>query len=187
MKNQNFVYGGWKANGFVALACELLLLAGFIVLIVLGALRADASLPGGVAMVVAGSVGLAAVTMAFSVGAKAILTPTTSGRSARLVSNFRPALPIIAVTHKPWAQRRMTVVWGVEPVLDKGACGDVAYVVDNAMRIAEDTGVIKEGDIAVITVGDPHTSVILPDGLYSTNVVYVSQVRAEGSVVRETY
>ena len=137
--------------------------------------------------VINNSVGLAAVTMAFSVGAKAILTPTTSGRSARLVSNFRPALPIIAVTHKPWAQRRMTVVWGVEPVLDKGACGDVAYVVDNAMRIAEDTGVIKEGDIAVITVGDPHTSVILPDGLYSTNVVYVSQVRAEGSVVRETY
>ena len=63
MKNQNFVYGGWKANGFVALACELLLLAGFIVLIVLGALRADASLPGGVAMVVAGSVGLAAVVI----------------------------------------------------------------------------------------------------------------------------
>lgn len=63
MKNQNFVYGGWRANGFVALAVELLLLAGFIVMIVLGALRADASLPGGVAMVVAGSVGLAAVVI----------------------------------------------------------------------------------------------------------------------------
>ena len=63
MKNQNFVYGGWRANGFVALAIELLLLAGFIVMIVLGALRVDASLPGGVAMVVAGSVGLAAVVI----------------------------------------------------------------------------------------------------------------------------
>ena len=63
MKNQNFVYGGWRANGFVALAVELLLLAGFIVLIVLGALRVDASLPGGVAMVVAGSVGLVAVVI----------------------------------------------------------------------------------------------------------------------------
>lgn len=51
MENRNFVYGGWKANGFVALACELLLLAGFIALIVLGAMRADASLPGGVWMV----------------------------------------------------------------------------------------------------------------------------------------
>lgn len=63
MKNQNFVYGGWRANGFVALAVELLLLAGFIVMIVLGALRVDASLPGGVAMVVAGSVGIAAVVI----------------------------------------------------------------------------------------------------------------------------
>ena len=63
MKNQNFVYGGWRANGFVALAVELLLLAGFIVMIVLGALRVDASLPGGVAMVVAGSVGIAVVVI----------------------------------------------------------------------------------------------------------------------------
>lgn len=37
MKNRNFVYDGWKANGFVALACELVLLAGFIALIVWGA------------------------------------------------------------------------------------------------------------------------------------------------------
>ncbi|WP_300102972.1 SPFH domain-containing protein [uncultured Alistipes sp.] len=63
MKNQNFVYGGWRANGFVALAVELLLLAGFVVMIVLGALRVDASLPGGVAMVVAGSVGIAVVVI----------------------------------------------------------------------------------------------------------------------------
>ena len=63
MKNQNFVYGGWRTNGFVALAVELLLLAGFIVMIVLGALRVDASLPGGVAMVVAGSVGIAVVVI----------------------------------------------------------------------------------------------------------------------------
>ena len=45
MKNRNFVYDGWKANGFVALACELVLLAGFIALIVWGALRADALQP----------------------------------------------------------------------------------------------------------------------------------------------
>ena len=63
MKNQNFVYGGWRTYGFVALAVELLLLAGFIVMIVLGALRVDASLPGGVAMVVAGSVGIAVVVI----------------------------------------------------------------------------------------------------------------------------
>ena len=55
------------------------------------------------------------------------------------------------------------------------------------MAVAERTGIIKEGDIAVITVGDPRTSVLLPDGLYSTNVVFVSEVRPEGKVARTTY
>ncbi|HIR91479.1 MAG TPA: pyruvate kinase [Candidatus Limicola stercorigallinarum] len=139
------------------------------------------------ANVINNAVGLAAVTTAYSVGARAILTPTSSGRSARLVSNFRPSLPIQAVTHNDWAQRRMTVYWGVDPVLDDFSSKWVTPTVENAVAVAERTGVIKEGDIAVITVGDPRTSVLLPDGLYSTNVVFVSEVRPEGKVARPTY
>ena len=63
MKDQNFIYGGWKANGFVALACELVLLAGFIALIVWGALRADALQPGGAWMIAGGAAGLLAVVI----------------------------------------------------------------------------------------------------------------------------
>ena len=63
MKNRNFVYDGWKANGFVALACELVLLAGFIALIVWGALRADALQPGGAWMIAGGAAGLLAVVI----------------------------------------------------------------------------------------------------------------------------
>lgn len=122
------------------------------------------------------AMGLAAVTTAFNVGAKAILTPTTSGRSARLVSNFRPVLPIIAVTPHEWATRKMTVYWGVEPCCS-GDIGDVKYVVNHAIDVAKEKGAVKPGDITVITVGDPSTSVTLPDGLTCTNVVYVAQVR----------
>ncbi|WP_302356692.1 SPFH domain-containing protein, partial [uncultured Alistipes sp.] len=63
MKDRNFVYDGWKANGFVALACELVLLAGFIALIVWGALRADALQPGGAWMIAGGAAGLLAVVI----------------------------------------------------------------------------------------------------------------------------
>ena len=63
MKNRDFVYDGWKANGFVALACELVLLAGFIALIVWGALRADALQPGGAWMIAGGAAGLLAVVI----------------------------------------------------------------------------------------------------------------------------
>ena len=63
MKDRNFVYDGWKANGFVALACELVLLAGFIALIVWGALRADSPQPGGAWMIAGGAAGLLAVVI----------------------------------------------------------------------------------------------------------------------------
>ncbi len=125
---------------------------------------------------VTAAVGLAAVTTAFNVGAKAILTPTNSGRSARLVSNFRPILPIQAATPNEWAQRKMTVYWGVEPRLSGRTVGSIAYVVDNSMGEAKETGIVEKGDLVVVTAGDPAISVITSDGRASTNVVYVSQV-----------
>ena len=126
--------------------------------------------------VINGAVGLAAVTTAFNVNAKAILTPTSTGRSARLVSNFRPVLPIQAVTPNDWAVRKMTVYWGVEPRLGGRNVRDISYIVHNAVAEAEESGMVKDGDIVVITGGDPGTSVVLPDSQVSTNVVYVAQV-----------
>ena len=122
------------------------------------------------------AVGLSAVTTAFNVGAKAILTPTNSGRSARLVSNFRPVLPIQAVTPNDWAVRKMTIYWGVEPILSGRSVGSIAYVVDNAVVEAKMTGIVKQDDLVVVTAGDPAIPVKLRDSEVSTNVVYVSQV-----------
>ena len=122
------------------------------------------------------AVGLSAVTTAFNVGAKAILTPTNTGRSARLVSNFRPVLPIQAVTPNDWAVRKMTVYWGVEPILSGRSVGSIAYVVDNAVVEAKMTGIVKKGELVVVTAGDPAIAVVTADGQASTNVVYVAQV-----------
>ena len=128
-------------------------------------------------IIVNAAVGLAAVTTAFNVGAKAILTPTNSGRSARLVSNFRPMLPIQAATPNDWAMRKMTIYWGVEPRQSGRTVGSLAYVVDNAMAEAKETGIVHEKDLVVVTAGDPAIRVETADGRQaSTNVVYVSQV-----------
>lgn len=126
--------------------------------------------------IVNAAVGLAAVTTAFNVGAKAILTPTNSGKSARLVSNFRPMLPIQATTPNEWAQRKMTVYWGVEPRLNGRTVGSLAYVVDNAMAEARETGAAHKGDLVVITAGDPAFKIDMKHSEVSTNVVYVAQV-----------
>ena len=126
--------------------------------------------------IVNAAVGLSAVTTAFNVGAKAILTPTNSGRSARLVSNFRPVLPIQATTPHAWAMRKMTVYWGVEPRLSGRTVGSLAFVVDNAMAEARETGVVGSGDLVVVTAGDPTFRIEVPGSEVSTNVVYVAQV-----------
>ena len=60
MDNKNFVYRGWRANGLTVLLLDLLLLAGFIYLIVLGATRLDAAQPGGGWMIAGGCVGILA-------------------------------------------------------------------------------------------------------------------------------
>ncbi len=122
------------------------------------------------------AIGLAAVSTAFNVKARAIIIPTESGRSARLVSNFRPMLPILAVTPHDAATRKMTIYWGVDPVTE-GEIGDKRYVVRTALEVAKRRGVVRVGDVAVLTVGDPDTSITFSDGVTSTNVVHVAQVR----------
>ena len=126
------------------------------------------------------SVGLAAVSTAFNVNARAILVPTFTGRSAGLVSNFRPSLPILAITPYWWAVNKMTLYWGVDPVCRPGIT-DVRTIVQGSIDEAKKCGYAKEGDIVVLTAGDPATSVTITDqaGAHttSTNVVYVAQVR----------
>jgi len=60
------------------------------------------------------AVALAAVELAHAVDARAILTPTHSGRTATLISSFRPRVPIVALSAVPETRRRLGLVWGVE-------------------------------------------------------------------------
>ena len=60
-------------------------------------------------------VGMSAVNMATTVGAKCITVPTTTGRTARLISHFRPNMPICAFSRHEWAVQQMIMYWGVIP------------------------------------------------------------------------
>lgn len=86
--------------------------------------------------------------------AAAILTPTESGYTARMVSKYRPKAPIIAVTPSENVVRRLTLVWGVYPLQST-----IADSTDEMLKISVDTavraGMIKHGDLLVITAGVP--------------------------------
>ncbi len=62
----------------------------------------------------------AACDIAEALGAKAILVPTFTGRTASAVARLRPRRPIIALTHKRYSLQHMAIEWGVTPLRDPG-------------------------------------------------------------------
>ena len=90
-------------------------------------------------------------------GAKAIVVPTFTGRTASAVARLRPRRPIIALTHNDWALRQMALEWGVTPLLDPG--GDRRRgSLDDVDRAAREAGHRRAGDRVVITAGTRSTS-----------------------------
>jgi pyruvate kinase len=96
----------------------------------------------------------AVANSALDLEAKAILTSTESGYTARMVSKYRPKAPIIAVTPIDYVLRRLSLVWGVIPI--KGEhCETTDELFDHAVDSSLKAGLVSLGDIVVITAGVP--------------------------------
>lgn len=89
---------------------------------------------------------------AADLNAAAILTATQSGATARMVSKFRPATPIVALTPVPEVARRLMVVWGVQPTIVPHT-NQVDEMLDVAFDVVRRRSDIKPGDRIVITAG----------------------------------
>ncbi len=93
-------------------------------------------------------------TLAREVGAAAIIAPTLSGRTARLMARYRPWPRIVAPAPTAAVLRRMAVVWGLIPVpMAPLAPGDDRIVA--AVHDAFAAGAVKVGDRVVVTAGHP--------------------------------
>jgi len=92
--------------------------------------------------------------IALELSAKAIISSTISGHTARMVAKHRPATPIIAVTPSLETRRRLTLVWGVYPLL-VSEFAHTDQMIETAVQAALDEGMIEKGDIVVITAGVP--------------------------------
>ena len=111
----------------------------------------------------------AACTTALDIRADAILTVSKSGTTARLVSRFRPGTTVAALLMDPQVQRQMALYWGVVP-LTMPQASSTDELVDLAVESAEQAGVVKQGDLVVITAG-------VPVGVSgTTNMIRVRQV-----------
>lgn len=124
---------------------------------------------------VSSAVGMAAVRTARELQAKAIVTPTMAGKTALLISNFRPEVPIYAITPNERVQHRLQLLWGVYPL--KGYEKDsTEHIISQAMSVVRRKRLIKKGDLVVFTAGDPATNIRTGEGAV-TNMLHIMEAK----------
>ena len=96
----------------------------------------------------------AAWRAAIEQNAAAIIACTRSGRTARVISRFRPAMPIVAATPSLDTARQLSVSWGVESLMvrESTSTDDIVW---NAVKAAVEAGYAKGGDVVVVLAGSP--------------------------------
>ena len=100
------------------------------------------------------AISYATCTTAKSLNASGIVTSTSSGHTARMVSKFRPNTPIIAATPNEKTRRQLSLSWGVYTVMcDQAVNTDT--IIDNSIEASKVEGFIDEGELVVVTAGVP--------------------------------
>ena len=105
----------------------------------------------------------------------AIATPTISGQTARLISSFRPKVPILAVIPSETVLHKLQLYWGVIPL--KGNEKDsTEHIIEAAVNVIKKDHLAKKGDLLVFTAGDPVTNNRTGEGAV-TNMMHVVEVK----------
>jgi pyruvate kinase len=113
-----------------------------------------------------------ACELAAELRAKAIITSTVSGITAQQVASHRPSTPILAPTPRLTTYRRLSLVWGVQP-LQVDQFSDTDAMISTAVEAARAHGDVQDGDLVVITAGVPLGGVGL------TNLLKVHRIGEE--------
>ena len=117
---------------------------------------------------VADSVAQGAVGAVYRLNLAAMVVPTTSGRSARLVSAHRPNVPVLAISPRIETVRRLNLLFGVSAILNKHE-DEVRDLLNDCAGLAVRHGVAKSGDLIAIVAG-------MPDQELGTNLFEVHRV-----------
>jgi len=103
---------------------------------------------------IADSVAQSAVGAVYRLNLKAMVVPTTSGRTARLVSAHRPKVPVLAISPRSETARRLNLLFGVTPLRNEYG-EDVRGLLDECATMAARHGLAESGDLIAITAGMP--------------------------------
>jgi pyruvate kinase len=117
----------------------------------------------------ADAIGFAACEIASNMKAKAIVTITRSGYTARLIARYRPHQPIIAVSSDPETIDKILLVWSVRTLV-ANVSDDLKATIESVVGECKKAGYVKSGDLLVMTGG------FLADQVGTTNLIKVKTV-----------
>ncbi len=123
---------------------------------------------------IASAVGYSSVTTAYRLEAKYIMVPTLTGETARIISNQRPATPVLGITPDPVTLRRMQLYWGVLPVKSYIE-SSTEEIIAGGIKAAKERGFIEKGDVIVVTAGLP-TNGLHEDTVSKSNLMQVLEI-----------
>ena len=89
-----------------------------------------------------------------NLGVAAVLAPTESGNTARMIAKYRPGVSIIAVTSQASTAQKLTLVWGVKPILTQRVT-TTDEILELSVDEALQHGFVQHGDVVIITAGVP--------------------------------
>ncbi|MFC4409804.1 pyruvate kinase [Chungangia koreensis] len=100
------------------------------------------------------SIGQSVAHTAINLKVNAVLAPTVSGQTARMISKYRPGAPIIAITSTTEISRQLSLVWGIYPIV-----GEQMHSTDGVLEQSVEEAIkhhyVKHGDVVIITAGVP--------------------------------
>jgi pyruvate kinase len=117
---------------------------------------------------VADSVAQSAVGAVYRLGLRALIVPTTSGRTARIISAHRPNVPVLAISPRIETVRRLNLLSGVTAVLSEHE-REIRDLLRSCAALAALHGVAEPGDLVGIVAG-------LPEQELGTNLFEVHRV-----------
>ncbi|MBR4151534.1 MAG: pyruvate kinase [Selenomonadaceae bacterium] len=94
----------------------------------------------------------ATVQIAYELNAAAIITPTRSGYTTRVVSKYKPKAPVIAFTQTDQVARHLNLRWGVFPISGTPWL-DIVQMIDYSATSALEHGYVQKGDLVILTAG----------------------------------
>jgi len=100
------------------------------------------------------AIGQSAAYTAINLKVKAVLAPTRSGQTARMIAKYRPGCPIIALTTSEKSSKKLSLVWGVYPIVGKNV-QSIDEILQESVEESIKHQYVSLGDVVIITAGVP--------------------------------